>query len=165
MRRTARLSGIVFVFCIILLNGLSTDAMAAKAEQDKVAVAELTAMLHDFLANSSTADAHARFWADELVYTSSNGTRFGKADIMQGFAEPDAGDSAESPVVYSGEDVSVQVFGTTAVVTFRLVGTPADGSATSQYFNTGTFLKRHGEWRVIAWQATVIPASSEVNPD
>jgi hypothetical protein len=28
----------------------------------------------------------------------------------------------------------------------------------SQYFNTGTFLKREGEWRAVAWQATRIPA-------
>jgi hypothetical protein len=30
-----------------------------------------------------------------------------------------------------------------------------------QYFNTGTFLKRDGEWRALAWQATVIPAVDE----
>jgi hypothetical protein len=47
------------------------------------------------------------------------------------------------------------------VVTFRLVGTPDDGSAALQYFNTGTFLKRDGEWRALAWQATVIPAVDE----
>jgi hypothetical protein len=64
-------------------------------------------------------------------------------------------------VIYSGEDVRVQVFGSTAVVTFRLVGTPNDGSPAVQYFNTGTFLKRDGEWRAVAWQATVIPAPDE----
>jgi hypothetical protein len=25
------------------------------------------------------------------------------------------------------------------------------------YWNTGTFVKRDGEWRVVAWQATKIP--------
>jgi hypothetical protein len=25
------------------------------------------------------------------------------------------------------------------------------------YYNTGTFLRRDGEWRVVAWQATRIP--------
>jgi hypothetical protein len=129
------------------------------------AIAELTTLLQDFLAHSSMADAHARFWADDLVYTSSNGTRFGKADIMQGFTDPDADDGDEQTVAYTGEDVNVQVFGTTAIVTFRLVGTPADGSASSEYFNTGTFLKRHGEWRAVAWQATMIPAGTGVNPD
>src|SRR5262249_37768835 len=32
---------------------------------------------------------------------------------------------------------------------------------TSHFFNTGTFLKRNGQWRVIAWQATRIPQPEE----
>lgn len=113
-------------------------------------------MLHDFLANSAEKEAHQSFWADDLVYTSSNGTRFGKADILAGFE--DAGEDSEGPeVAYSGENVNVRIFGTTAVVTFQLVGTPDDGSAVLNYFNTGTFLKRNGKWQVVAWQATVIP--------
>lgn len=128
------------------------------------AAAELTALLHDFLANSSTEPAHVKFWADDLVYTSSNGSRYGKADIMEGFAEETVEeteeDSAGPQTVYSGEDVNVQVFGTTAIVTFRLVGTPDDGSEISQYFNSGTFLKRDGIWQAVSWQATIIPAES-----
>jgi hypothetical protein len=27
-----------------------------------------------------------------------------------------------------------------------------------EYFNTGTFRKRDGEWRAVAWQATRIPS-------
>ncbi|MGI9271245.1 MAG: nuclear transport factor 2 family protein [Woeseiaceae bacterium] len=136
------------------------DAMDSTADP---AIKELTAQLHYFLANSSSEDAHAQFWADDLVYTSSNGTRFGKDDIMQGFAEPEesAEEASDEPnVVYTGEDVNVQVFGTTAVVTFKLVGTPDDGSSGQKYFNSGTFVKRHGAWRVVVWQATIIPAES-----
>ena len=123
------------------------------------AKAELTATLHHFLANSSTQAAHTKFWADDLVYTSSNGTRFGKADILEDFAEEEAAEeeSEEPESVYSGEDVNIQVYGTTAVVTFRLVGTPDDGSEVSEYFNSGTFLKRHGMWQAVSWQATIIP--------
>jgi NAD(P)-dependent dehydrogenase (short-subunit alcohol dehydrogenase family)/ketosteroid isomerase-like protein len=120
---------------------------------------ELTAMLHSFLQNTGAEAAHAKFWADDLVYTSSNGTRFGKTEIMQSFAGKDGSEAAD--IVYSGEDVSVRVFGTTAVVTFRLVGTPNDGSASSQYFNSGTFLKRQGAWRAVSWQATTIPAEPQ----
>ncbi len=121
--------------------------------------AELTATLHYFLANSSTEAAHAKFWADDLIYTSSDGTRFGKAEIIENFAEEEAAEeeSEEPESVYSGEDVNIQVYGTTAVVTFRLVGTPDDGSEISQYFNSGTFLKRHGLWQAVSWQATIIP--------
>ena len=93
------------------------------------------------------------------MYTSSNGTRFGKADIMSGFDETDEEESSEPAMAYSGEDVKVQLFGTTAIVTFQLVGTPEDGSELKQFYNTGTFLKRGGQWQAVAWQATVIPGT------
>ncbi|MDH4021475.1 MAG: SDR family NAD(P)-dependent oxidoreductase [Xanthomonadales bacterium] len=128
---------------------------AAMAGNDK---AELTAMLHKFLGSSDQQKAHVGFWADDLVYTSSNGTRFGKADILSGFEETDAEDDGPS-MAYTGEDVKVQLFGTTAVVTFQLVGTPDDGSELINYFNTGTFLKRDGKWQAVAWQATIIPGT------
>jgi hypothetical protein len=137
---------------ILVLAGLllAQSSLASDVE-------ELTGLLHEFLANSSTRAAHERFWADDLVYTSSSGLRFGKADILAGFEQED--EAAEEPsVAYSGDNVDIRLYGDTAVVAFRLVGTPADGSGSSYYYNTGTFLKREGEWRVIAWQATRIPA-------
>ena len=129
-------------------------APLATAEDEEI----LTAMLHDFLANSSTAAAHEKFWADDLVYSSSAGLRFGKADIMQGFEAGDDEAASEPPaVVYSGEDVDVRLYDDMAVVAFKLVGTPADGSGNLHYYNTGTFVKRDGAWKVVAWQATRIP--------
>jgi hypothetical protein len=62
--------------------------------------------------------------------------------------------------VYSGEEVDVRVYGDTAVIAFKLVGTPtneAAGTDVLYYYNTGTFLKRDGIWQVVAWQATKIP--------
>ena len=139
-------------------------AMLDAIPPSDTAKAELTAMLSDFLTHSATEEAHARFWADDLVYTSSNGTRFGKKDIMDGFTETDdseanseAEESDAPDVVFTGEDVNIQVFGTTAIITFRLVGTPDDASEPLQYFNSGTFLKRQGRWQAVNWQATIIP--------
>ena len=123
---------------------------------------EITALLQDFLANSHTEAAHEQFWAEDLVYSSSAGLRFGKAEIMEGFASNDGEieDADEEPeVTYVGEDVDVRIYDDTAVVAFKLVGTPTDTSSGAEvlyYFNTGTFLKRDGVWRVIAWQATEI---------
>jgi hypothetical protein len=124
---------------------------------------KLTVMLEEFLATSDQEAAHASFWADDLVYTSSAGLRFGKAEIMAGFEGRDADDDSvvEVPrIVYSGEEVDIRIHGDTAIVAFKLVGTPTDeapGNDVLYYFNTGTFLKRDGVWKVIAWQATVIP--------
>ena len=139
-------------------------ALAALCMQSAVAsdVEEITALLQDFLANSYKEAAHERFWAEDLVYSSSAGLRFGKAEIMEGFASnTGADDTDEEPAVtYVGEDVDVRVYDDAAVVAFKLVGTPTDASSGAEvlyYFNTGTFLKRDGVWRVVAWQATKIP--------
>jgi ketosteroid isomerase-like protein len=141
---------VVLVFASLVFGG---PAGASDVE-------ELSEMVQFFLANANEESAHARFWADDLVYTSSAGLRFGKAEIMSGFddsATADIAASDESAITYSGEDIDVRVYGNTAVVAFRLVGTPTDGSAVLGYFNTGTFLKRDGDWQVVAWQATRIP--------
>ena len=50
-------------------------------------VDDLTAMLNEFLSASSTEAAHERFWAEDLVYTSSRGSRTTKAEIMASFAD------------------------------------------------------------------------------
>jgi len=123
--------------------------------------AQLTELLQDFMAGASVDDeaAHDRFWAEELVYTSSAGERFGKAEIMAGFDEATESAEAEPATEYTAEDIRIQQYGETAVVTFRLVGaTQETPPVVSQYYNTGTFLKRDGEWRAVAWQATKIPA-------
>lgn len=118
--------------------------------------ADITALLDEFLANTGTAQAHDRFWADELVYTSSRGERSGKPERMAAFAAGTQPASL-SETTYRGEEVNVQLYGSTAVLTFRLVAEPKSGGDISQYYNTGTFLKRDGEWRAVAWQATRIP--------
>ena len=134
-------------------QGAVTDPAADRAA--------LRALLDDFLARADEGSAHERFWADDLIYTSSDGTRRGKAEIMAGYAQDEA--TAEAPDLeeepgptYSAEDVDIRLYGTTAVVAFRLVIVPPEGSdeAPSFNWNTGTFVKRDGEWRVVAWQST-----------
>jgi ketosteroid isomerase-like protein len=127
--------------------------------------AELTKLVQDFLAGAGRNDVamHDRFWADDLIYTGSSGRRVGKADIMKDVRSappPKAGD----PVgVYTAEDLRVQQYGTTAIVAFRLVSTVKNGAETyvSKYLNSGTFLKRDGQWRVVNWQATKLPVPEE----
>ena len=118
---------------------------------------DLNALLSEFLENVDSVDMHQRFWAEDLVYTSSAGLRFGKETIIAGF---DAPTDAVSSTRYGAEDVDIRVFGDTAVVAFRLIGTDADG-AVQEYFNTGTFVRRVSGWRAVAWQATRIPKDTE----
>lgn len=121
---------------------------------------EITQLLQAFLAAADERAAHEQFWAEDLVYTSSAGQRYGKADILAGFDGDDqdaADDDAGAAISYVGDEVDVRVYGNTAIVAFKLVGRPEDGSEALYYYNTGTFLKRGGEWQVVAWQATRIP--------
>ena len=96
---------------------------------------------------------HERFWADDLVYTSSSGSRFGKQQILDGI---DGADAAEPAPAYTAEDVDIRVYDDMAVVAFRLVATAADGSV-EEYFNTGTFANRDGRWQAVANQFSSFP--------
>ena len=147
--------------CLSLL--LIVTALPAQNAPD---APELTKLLNDFLAGASQNDIamHDRFWADELVYTSALGRRKNKADIMRELREETKATPKpeDGTTVYTAEDIHIQQYGDTGVVTFRLVATTdkAGAKTVANYFNTGTFLKRNGKWQVIAWQATALPKES-----
>ena len=117
--------------------------------------AELTQLLGEFLSGATRNDAaiHDKYWADELIYTSSSGSRFGKAELMQGVTSRGMLKPDEIETVYSSEDVRIMQYGDTAVVAFVLVG--RSGVDTKRYLNSGTFVKRDGKWQAVNWQATV----------
>lgn len=116
--------------------------------------AELTALLSEFLDGATRNDAaiHNKYWADELIYTSSNGTRFGKAELMQGVNSSAKLKPDEIDTVYSSEDVRILQYGDTAVVAFTLVGTSE--TETLRFLNSGTFIRKNGKWQAVNWQAT-----------
>src|SRR5215510_3598458 len=127
--------------------------------------AELTKLLKEFLDGASRNDAqvHDRFWADDLIYTSSSGRRIGKPDIMRDVHSARPARPGESTTTYTAEEIRIQQYDSTAIVAFRLVGTTKKGekSETANYLNTGTFLKRNGKWQAVSWQATRIPPAEE----
>ena len=137
--------------------------------------ATITAQLQEFLAKNSDREQHNRFWADDLVYTTSGAVVKTKKEIMQSFDEdksaagkPLPADAKQSagqrpagqqagtvPPTYAAEDIVVRPYGSTAALTFRLVAHNPDG--TVQYYrNSGTFLLRDGRWQVVTWQATKV---------
>ena len=172
-----------FLKALLVVAALVNGNMAMAGDDS----AELTRMLNEFLAGASVDDAaaHERFWADDLIYTSSSGERIGKADIMGGLSAPanankaeadkadvEAAVTGEATTVYTAQDIRIQQYGDTAIVAFKLVGTTSragvnTGAAAAAaaefevlyYYNTGTFLRRNGVWQVVAWQATRIPAT------
>jgi ketosteroid isomerase-like protein len=142
---------------VLMLASLAHAQSAATAP----AAEELTRLLKEFLDGASRNDvaAHDRFWADDLIYTRSSGVRTGKAEILENARSGPTATAAE-PTEYSAEDIRIQQYGDTAVVAFRLVGRTGGAQPVVGYFlNTGTFVKRDGEWRVVAWQSTRVPES------
>lgn len=137
-------------FLILFLTVFLSSSLALADDK-----ADLEKLLTDFLAGQ-TEQHHANFWAEELVYTSSNGTRFGKAEIMAGFDGSDQQPSQTPKVTYSGTEIDIRVYGEMAIVAFKLLATEG-GVVTQTYFNTGTFHKKSGKWQAVAWQATKIP--------
>jgi hypothetical protein len=148
----------------IMLVALALGLQAQTAPDS----AELTKILKNFLAHVDDPKTHDAFWAEDLVYTSGMGKVRRKSDIMKSMTE-----SAEKPGVksekdpnekkstYGAEDITIQQYGDTAIVAFKLVHLE-DGKVVDNYRNTGTFLKRKGKWQVVAWQATKI---AEAKPE
>lgn len=116
--------------------------------------AELEAALRAFLAGADQRSVHETFWAEDLIYTSSAGERFGKSDILAGFEEAHA--EAPAGPTYGAEDLTIRIFGDLAVATFRLTA-DGRGERIGEYFNTGVFRREAGRWRAFTWQATRIP--------
>jgi len=133
---------------------LSMSGMAAVADEH----VELERRLHAFLVGVDDPVVHEAFWADDLIYTSSTGARFGKVEIMAGF-DSASSDQAAGPR-YGAEDITIRVMDTLAVLTFRLTA-DQDGARVAEYFNTGVFRKDGDSWRAFTWQATRIPAPGE----
>ncbi|MBY6204843.1 nuclear transport factor 2 family protein [Halomonas denitrificans] len=141
------------VVLIAVLMALPAATRSAVADDQ----AELEHRLRTFLAGANERPAHESFWADDLIYTSSAGERFGKADILAGFDEKQPADAFDpAPPAYGAEDVTVRVMEDIAVVTFRLTA-HLDGERIGEYFNTGVFRNDDGEWKAFTWQATRIP--------
>ncbi len=152
---------------VLELKPGNTCSAAADPQRTR---ADITALLTGFLSpeQNPTRAAHERFWADDLVYTSSAGKVTTKAEILKSFDEPSEekpGMPAEPEPVYSAEDVLVRSYGAggdrgeMAALTFRLVAQQADGTK-EVYRNSGTFLFREGKWQAITWQATRVPDPS-----
>ena len=143
---------------LLALCALTCAACAHAPRAADNAPAEIVAQLDRFLAGVSAGDSsvHGWWWSDALVYTSSNGTRFGKATILEGAAQPPDPDAPQ--VAYTAEGVQVTAYGDIATLAFRLVAV-TDGKR-SEYLNSATLRREAGQWRVVQWQATKVPEAT-----
>ncbi|MCK7459770.1 nuclear transport factor 2 family protein [Idiomarina aminovorans] len=138
------------ILAFILL--FSTSAFAQESVEEAT-----TKAVEDFLYGASINDpeAHERFWAEDLTYTSSSGNRFGKAYLMSELDGAGPKDPGEVNVWYGAEDIEVKPFGDTVVFNFTLTA-EEEGKVTQYYYNTGVLIERDGLWQAVNWTATKI---------
>lgn len=150
-------------FLTLILLAMAPVARAAEAPAvPPTTQTEVTTLLQEFLAHVDEAAMHDRFWAADLIYTGSGGGVKTKADIMKSFADTkaDPAKPKEPATTYAADDIVVRPYGDTAALTFRLIAHTPDGR-TGYYRNSGTFVRRNGQWQVVTWQATKVPPPGE----
>lgn len=139
---------------IVLLFVFATMSMSASAQAPDTAGAK--AAVDHFLYGASISDAsiHNNFWADDLTYTSSRGTRFGKNELMSGMqgSTPIAEDAVTT--WFSAEDVELKTYGEMVVINFTLISKNTDGDVVGRHFNTGVLVFRDDRWQAVNWNAT-----------
>ena len=156
-----RVIATLLAFAMTASTHATADATAgATANATASAEAQLRAQLAAFLEGAAANDAavHDAFWAEELVYTSSSGTRFGKAELMAGVHASGPADPADVEASYGARDVIVRLVGGLGLLDLTLVAFEADG-AEQLYLNSGTFVWRDGRWQAVNWQATKAAAA------
>jgi ketosteroid isomerase-like protein len=154
-------------FAKVVLMVVALGSVAATVTRTQTSgTQEVTALLREFIAGAGGGDRliFDKFFADDVIYTRATGVVITKASIMEGLGKPSP--ALEGKSSYSAEDITVHEYGDTVIVAFRLEGRTehADGKVeTAHYRNTGTFLRRHGRWQAVAWQATKIsePAKAQ----
>ena len=138
---------------LVLMYSLSSHA---QSELTAELTAELTDTIETFLYGASINDpeAHATFWADGLTYTSSRGTRYDKATLMDGLTGAEANDPEQVNTWYGAQNIEIKPLGEAVIVNFTLTSATA-GEITDRFYNTGVFIKRDNRWQAINWNATI----------
>ena len=139
---------------------------AALSADDELCSCGVEAALNEFLAGAADdRSVHERFWAEQLIYTSSSGERFGKAEIMAGFEQDEPAADINSPQPnYSAANIEIRFENELALLTFTLMAesTGESGPSIQRYYNSGVLKNSATEgepphWQALLWQATRIP--------
>lgn len=156
-RRGLKMFAVAALLPMMALAQNNAQAKKPAVPQDAT-TQQVTQLVRDFLANVPKNDPKVfqEFFADDVIYTRAAGVTVTKADILKNI---DVRATNDPQATYEADDFTVHPYGEMAVVNFRLIAhnTENSKSTTAYYRNTGTFLKRHGKWQAVAWQATKVP--------
>ena len=145
----------------IVLLAIALSGTATAQASTTPSARQISSLLNEFLDAAGRGDRAVfdRFFADDVLYTRSAGMTVDKAEIMKNI-DRRSEDAVKND--YSADDLTLHDYGDTAIVNFRLQArSEKDGKTKlAHYRNTATFLKRRGQWQVVAWQSTKVPEDS-----
>jgi ketosteroid isomerase-like protein len=139
----------------LLAQGPSTSHSCAATEQALLAVA------HDFWAAYNHRDVAAldKLLDDRLLFVGESGNVLSKAQFLAPFRVPEG--SMKSASAEQPEDVRTLFADNTAFISFLRAWTITHQSSGASFGATSrmteTFICRGGEWKVIAFQETMVP--------
>jgi uncharacterized protein (TIGR02246 family) len=151
----------VVLAMLIAAGSLGYAQTPAKPAADKPAASAgaeqaLTKIENDILAALLKKDAagFGKYFADDAVFTAPDGAVQTKAQLV---ADVKSGDLTIDASSIS--DMKVRVYGDAAVVTYTTTdkGKYKKQDISGRYRWTDTFVRRAGEWKLVAGQGTPIP--------
>jgi ketosteroid isomerase-like protein len=94
-----------------------------------------------------------QIYADDFAAIAGNGQIINKSQLMAVFKGNDPS------IEFTTDEISIRIFGTTALFVGRLTGRAANGEVVSASRFTHVFVKRSGKWRCVSGQSTPLPRS------
>ena len=142
---------------VVLALGNSGCMREATSQDSSAAAAALSSQERVWAEAYKNRDRNAlnAVLADEFIFTDDEGHVYDKAQYVAAVMDVVRVES------YSVDDTKIQSFGDTGVVVGRWSGKMSiDGKDASGAFRfTDTFVRRNGQWQVVASQDTRLPAS------
>lgn len=155
LARSTGMAAALLVSASLLAQVPSTSPSCAASEQ------ALRVVAHDFWAayNHRDAAALAKLLDDRLLYVSESGNLLSKAQVLAPFRVPQGTmklESAEEP-----ENVRATFVDNMAVMSFtkafKITHQPTGASFGATARMTETFVCVDGEWKIVAFQETMVP--------
>ena len=134
-----------------VLVAVPTHAQTQNAKEQEVLKA--VRALEEASVTKKDRSTIERYYADEYVYTHSNGTVLNKAQEIATIMSPD-----QAWTAYKIDDLKARIYGNVAIATGLLTLTGSSKAYVSgpRRF-TEVWVRRNGRWQMVGGQTTLVP--------
>ena len=154
---------LLIVLAVLLLPACNdTPASQSEAQDIEAIKQELSRLEREWLDayDNDDVEAMGRILADDFTITYENGEVVTKAQTVAGLTDDDDEDdseeqgSEEEDRSHYTENVTIRVYGNTAILSGVYVNPNDDGEPDDRSRYTDTYIKIDGRWQVVASQLT-----------